>query len=111
MTDLRSIRYGQTKDGRIGGTDPNYPNLAQWYYEPVSFYGEKGDKVKLTISSDIFTPIVEIVLPDGSKEPFGTLVNPAFEDPPLERQETEILEQTGTHTLWISHERYTRMGP
>ncbi|QCC51718.1 PKD domain-containing protein [Halapricum salinum] len=111
MTDLRSIRYGQTKDGRIGGTDPNYPDLAQWYYEPVSFYGEKGDKVKLTISSDIFTPIVEIVLPDGSKEPFGTLVNPPFEDPPLERQETEILEQTGTHTLWISHERYTRLGP
>jgi hypothetical protein len=93
-TDLREIRFGETRTGRIDkddGTDPLYDDLA----EPVSFDGEADQRVEITMASDAFDPY--LVLTDGD----GNVVSE--DDDGADETDSSLqatLEADGTYTIW-----------
>ncbi|MFD1644417.1 alpha/beta hydrolase [Haloarchaeobius litoreus] len=60
-TDLRSIAYGQTRSGEIDWDDPTG---YRGNYEPVTFEGEAGDEVTITMTSD-GDPYLQLLDPSG----------------------------------------------
>jgi hypothetical protein len=93
-TDLRSIAYGETKDGAIDGNDgvdPEYGDMA----EPVSFEGRAGDDVAITMTSTSIDSYLMLVGPEGTVLAENDDDGDSFDS----RIETR-LTSTGTHTIW-----------
>jgi plastocyanin len=94
--DLESIAYGETREGFVDATDgnaPEYGGLA----EPVTFEGEEGDPVEITMTSEVFDTYLVLEDPDGNvvaqnddgAESFNSRI-------------TRTLSQSGTYTIWCS---------
>lgn len=62
--DLRSISYGETRDGSIDSGDPESETY-RGNYEPVSFDGSSGDNVTIEMTSDDDTYLI-LLGPDGT---------------------------------------------
>ncbi|MBV0923097.1 PGF-pre-PGF domain-containing protein [Halomicroarcula limicola] len=70
--DTREIAYGETVRGAVDSVDAIRDNptenghSGQWYYEPVSFEGEAGDVVNISLYGPTDTSMV-LVGPDGQR--------------------------------------------
>lgn len=62
--DLRSISYGETRNGSIDSADPESETY-RGNYEPVSFDGSSGDNVTIDMTSDDDTYLI-LLGPDGT---------------------------------------------
>ena len=91
-----SVGYGETITGSIqadGPTAPEYGGLA----DPVTFEGESGDVVSVTMVSEAFDTYLVLQAPDGSVV--------AQNDDRASDFNSEIsttLSQSGTYTVWCS---------
>ena len=63
-TDLRSISYGETRDGEIDTGDP-FSDVYRGNYEPVTFDGAAGDNVTVEMTSEDDTYLI-LLGPDGT---------------------------------------------
>jgi len=61
--DLRSISIGQTADGTIDSQDPTVQTSI---HEPVSFYGQAGDTVDISMTSETGDTYLVLEGPDGT---------------------------------------------
>ena len=92
--DLRSIAYGETRDGAIDendGVDPEYGDIA----EPVSFDGREDEDIAITMTSTSLDSYLMLVGPEGTV----LAENDDDGDSSDSRIETR-LTATGTHTIW-----------
>jgi len=62
--DLRSISYGETRNGSIDSADPESETY-RGNYEPVTFDGESGDNVTIDMTSEDDTYLI-LLGPDGT---------------------------------------------
>ncbi|MDZ7731111.1 MAG: PPC domain-containing protein [Natrialbaceae archaeon] len=93
--DLRSISYGETKEGYIDasdGADPMFNDTA----EPVSFSGEAGDAIVIEMTSDSIDPWLILEGPDGSVVDDNDDASTSTTNSRLEL----TLSQDGDYTIW-----------
>ena len=90
--DLRSISYGETAEGTIDTLDPT---VEGYFHEPVSFYGQEGTNVDITMTSETGDSYLVLQGPDGEYLTFnddgGDGLNSEISD--------YELPQTGTYTI------------
>jgi hypothetical protein len=94
--NLRSIAYGETKEGFVDaadGTAPEYGGLA----EPVTFEGEEGDPVEITMTSEAFDTYLVLAGPDGN-----VVAQNDDRSGDLNSRIDYTLTQSGTFTIWCS---------
>jgi hypothetical protein len=95
INDLRTIAYGETREGTIEGSDPQDPEYDGVYYaEPVAFTGSAGDRIEITMTSEAFSPWIHLVGPDGE-----TVIDGDDGDEGT-AQLTADLTMDGEYTVW-----------
>ena len=72
-TDLRSISYGETREGEIDEDDPR-EQRQRGYHEPVTFDGERGDIVSVEMTASEGSPMVALFRSTDEGQPlaYGT---------------------------------------
>ena len=85
----RSISYGDTISGNITEEDPTDPKYESYYTEPVTFHGESGDGITVTLSFDDADPWIRVVGPDGNEIINGDT-----------SEASATLSESGQHTIY-----------
>jgi O6-methylguanine-DNA--protein-cysteine methyltransferase len=72
-TDLRTISYGETREGELDEDDPR-EQRQRGYHEPVTFDGERGDIVSVEMTATDGAPMVALFrsTDDGQPLAYGT---------------------------------------
>lgn len=103
--DIRSISFGETKDGYIDEKDDRDPRFNR-FSEPVEFDGQEGKGVSITMRSAELDPYLILTGPDGEV----VADNDDGADGTNSRIE-RALQSTGTYTIWASTRETGRTGP
>ncbi|MFB6142300.1 MAG: PPC domain-containing protein [Halorientalis sp.] len=103
--DLTSISYGETAEGYIDdgdGRDPEYDDLA----EPVTFSGNAGDAVTISMRSETVDTFLLLSGPDGT-----TVAENDDGGSGLNSEITTTLPESGTYTIWAGSYSGDATGP
>ena len=98
--DLRTLTYGESATSYLGSADPTTTDPLEqgrdgtWYYEPVTFDGEAGDRVHIEMSTGV-NAVLQLVNPDGDV----VAVNDNCDGDTLDACITQELGATGEYEI------------
>lgn len=93
--DLRTIEYGETKAGYLHPSDRQ--DGSGDIGEPVTFDGQEGDPIRVTVSSKAFEPGFDVIGPRG--------------DSIYLSGRERVLSSSGTHTILVKSPGQQAFGP